>query len=44
MVAATIVLLPVMLTGWRIGRREGLVFLLAYAIYIAVQFDPLDAV
>ena len=40
MAAATLVLLPVMVTGWRIGRGEALAFLLAYTLYIAVQFQP----
>jgi Ca2+/Na+ antiporter len=34
------VLLPVMVTGWRIGRGEALAFLLAYALYIAVKIQP----
>jgi cation:H+ antiporter len=40
MAAAALVLLPVMVTGWRIGRGEALAFLLAYALYIAVKFQP----
>lgn len=38
MVAAAVVLLPVMLTGWRVGRREGAAFLLAYGVYIAFKY------
>ena len=40
MVGAVVVLLPVMMTGWRIGRREGAAFLLAYGIYVAMKFQP----
>jgi len=40
MVGAVAVLLPVMMTGWRIGRREGAVFLLAYGVYVAMKFEP----
>jgi cation:H+ antiporter len=40
MVGAVVVLLPVMMTGWRIGRREGAVFLLAYGVYVAMKFQP----
>jgi len=40
MVAAVVVLLPVMMTGWRIGRREGAVFLIAYGVYVAMKYEP----
>jgi cation:H+ antiporter len=40
MAVTAMVLLPVMMTGWRIGRGEALAFLLAYALYIAVKFQP----
>jgi cation:H+ antiporter len=40
MVGAVVVLLPVMMTGWRIGRREGAAFLLAYGVYVAMKFQP----
>ena len=40
MAGAALVLLPVMFTGWRIGRREGAAFLVAYAVYIAVLYEP----
>jgi len=36
MLAAMLILLPVMWTGWRIGRREGLLFLLLYGGYLAL--------
>ena len=39
MTAVSAVLIPVMLTGWRVGRLEGLLFLCAYALYVASQFD-----
>ena len=38
MAGTAFVLLPVMFSGWRIGRREGAAFLLAYAVYIALQY------
>ncbi len=38
MAGTAFVLLPVMFTGWRIGRREGAAFLLAYAVYVALQY------
>ncbi len=40
MVGAAVVLLPVMTTGWRIGRREGAAFLIAYGIYVAMKYQP----
>ena len=40
MLGAAVVLMPVMMTGWRIGRREGAVFLIAYGIYVAMKFEP----
>ncbi len=40
MVGAVVVLLPVMMTGWRIGRREGAVFLIAYGVYVAMKYQP----
>jgi cation:H+ antiporter len=40
MVGAVVVLLPVMMSGWRIGRREGAVFLIAYGIYVAMKYEP----
>ena len=40
MAGASLILLPVMFTGWRIGRREGVAFLVAYAVYIAVLYEP----
>jgi len=40
MVGAAVVLMPVMMTGWRIGRREGAVFLIAYGIYVAMKYEP----
>ena len=40
MVGAAVVLLPVMMTGWRIGRREGAVFLIAYGVYVAMKYQP----
>ena len=40
MLGAVVVLLPVMMTGWRIGRREGAAFLIAYGIYVAMKYEP----
>jgi len=40
MIGAVVVLLPVMVTGWRIGRREGAVFLVLYGIYVAMKYEP----
>ncbi len=40
MIGAVVVLLPVMVTGWRIGRREGAVFLIFYGIYVAMKYEP----
>jgi cation:H+ antiporter len=40
MVGSAAVLLPVMMTGWRIGRREGAAFLIAYGIYVAMKYEP----
>jgi cation:H+ antiporter len=40
MAVTAMVLLPVMMTGWRIGRGEALAFLFAYALYITVKFQP----
>ena len=38
MLGVSLLLLPVMLTGWRIGRWEGGFFLLLYLLYIGMQF------
>jgi len=35
MIGASILLLPVMITDWKISRREGLMLLILYAAYIA---------
>ncbi len=40
MAAAALILLPVMFTGWRIGRREGVLFLVLYGLYIALKYEP----
>jgi len=37
MLVATLVLLPFLVGGWRFGRRAGVIFLAAYAVYIALQ-------
>jgi len=39
MAGITGLLLPIMFTGFRIGRREGLFLLLCYAAYIAMLAD-----
>jgi cation:H+ antiporter len=38
MLAVTVVLLPVMIRGWRISRGEAGLFLIAYGVYVAVQY------
>jgi cation:H+ antiporter len=43
MAVTSILLLPVMFTGWRIGRREGAAFLIAYFAYVAVLYGPVAA-
>lgn len=40
MVGVTVLLFPVMLSGWRISRLEGALFLALYAAYIGFQFAP----
>ena len=40
MVGVTVLLFPIMLSGWRISRVEGGLFLALYAVYIGVQFAP----
>ncbi len=37
---ATLIAVPVMLMGRRIGRIEGAVFVLLYAVFIGAQFSP----
>jgi cation:H+ antiporter len=37
MMAVTVLLVPVLKRGWRLGRAESALFLVAYAAYIAVQ-------
>ena len=43
MVGVSVLLVPVMLTGWRIGRLEGALFLLLYAGYIGWLFQRIPA-
>ncbi len=40
MVGVTVLLFPIMLSGWRISRLEGALFLALYAAYIGFQFAP----
>jgi cation:H+ antiporter len=40
MAGVTVLVIPVMLSGWRISRLEGALFLALYAAYIAIQFAP----
>lgn len=40
MLAATLLLVVFAATDWRISRKEGAVFLIAYAAYLLVQFLP----
>lgn len=39
MTGATLLLFPVLMTGWRVGRGEGAFFLMLYVGYIAWQFQ-----
>ena len=39
MLGAAILLVVFAVTGWRVSRREGAVFLLAYAIYLFMQMS-----
>ncbi len=40
MVGVTVLLIPILLSGWRISRLEGGLFLALYAAYIGIQFAP----
>ena len=40
MAGTTVLVIPIMLSGWRISRREGALFLALYAGYIGVKFVP----
>ncbi len=40
MAGVTVALIPFMLSGWRISRLEGTLFLALYATYIGAQFAP----
>jgi cation:H+ antiporter len=40
MLATALLLVVFAVTGWRVSRREGAVFLAAYATYLAVQLAP----
>jgi cation:H+ antiporter len=40
MLATALLLVVFAVTGWRVSRREGAVFLAAYAAYLAVQLAP----
>ena len=40
MLGAAVLLVVFAATGWRVARREGLVFLVCYAGYMAVLFSP----
>lgn len=44
MMAATLVILAYLAIGARIGRREGVIFLTAYALYIAAQAVGVETV
>lgn len=38
MLGSAVVLLPLLLTEWRLSRKEGMAFLCSYALYIAVLY------
>ena len=40
MAGVTVMLIPIMASGWRISRVEGFLFLALYAVYIGIQFAP----
>lgn len=40
MLVAAILLIVFAITGWRLGRREGGVFLVLFCLYLATQFSP----
>ena len=40
MTGAALLLVLFAVTGWRVNRWEGGVFLAAYGLYLAVQFSP----
>jgi cation:H+ antiporter len=40
MIAATLLLVVFAVTDWRITRREGAIFLIAYAAYLLIQLTP----
>ncbi|MFQ5956087.1 MAG: calcium/sodium antiporter [Kiloniellales bacterium] len=44
MLGVTVVLIPVMATGWRISRREAALLLAAYAAYVTARFLGFPAV
>lgn len=44
MAGSSLLLVPIMLTSWRIGRVEGSFFLLLYALYIGWQFHRMPVV
>ena len=38
MLASALILIPLLITGWRISRVEGFIFISLYAVYIAVLY------
>ncbi len=40
MLGSTLLMVAFAITGWRIGRKEGFIFLGCYAAYLGVQFHP----
>ncbi|MDE0239556.1 MAG: sodium:calcium antiporter [bacterium] len=40
--AMTLLLVPLLLTGWRLGRRDALLLLALYCVYILSQFQELN--
>ena len=40
----TAVLVPFLMSGWRVGRAEGTILLLAYAAYVACQFGGISGI
>lgn len=40
MLGAAMLLVVFATTGWRLGRREGGVFVVLFCLYLATQFSP----
>jgi cation:H+ antiporter len=43
MMGATVLLVPFMVTRWKLSRLEGFIFAASYGVYIAVQAYGVDS-